>query len=172
MGVPRRSWLVARAAPLAAGCVVTGCALGGLVMLSQVRWFPSMWQDKVTPALVASAFPSVVAFCLLSGALGLAAAALTTRLIPAITITFAVQVALSYAAPTVAVRLAPSRVAPAAAVHSGHVLSEHTAHGIALVTYVPNSAYWPVVLIMSAFLLTLAVGLSWLAITRIARLGD
>nr|MDQ2875243.1 hypothetical protein [Actinomycetota bacterium] len=159
-------------APLAAGCAVTGCALGGLVMLSQVRWFPSMWQDKITPALVASAFPSVVAFCLLSGALGLAAAALTTRLIPAITATFAVQVALSYAGPALAVRLAPTRVAPASAVHSGHLISEQTRHGTALVTYAPNSEYWTVALAMSAVLLILAAGLAWFAIARITRLSD
>lgn len=168
MGITRRRWLASRALAPAAAAVVSALILTGLVELSTSRWPPWMGDDRLSPAYLAAHGPAIVAFSLFAVALGFAAAALTGRLVPAIGVTLAVQVAAAYALPSLAVTLAP-RTTTLGTAYAGHFISQRTTGAGTVTTYIPNSYYWPTEIGMCAVILIAAALLAAAATLRTGR---
>lgn len=169
MGIPRRRWLVTRITPMMVGAFVAGTALAAIVLVTQASWSANMTTDRITPALLAATPPATIAFCLFAVALGTAAASWTAKLVPAIAITVAGQIAFSYAVPVLTIALAPTRTAVDHHL-AGHVISTEVVGGISRTTYVSNSSFWPLVFAMSAAVLLLALLLAGAATRRVASL--
>ncbi|MGH3404846.1 MAG: hypothetical protein ACRDRJ_20415 [Streptosporangiaceae bacterium] len=168
MGITRRRWLASRAAVPAAAAVVSALILTSLVELSTARWPSWMGDDRLSPAYLAAHGPAIVAFSIFAVALGFAAAALTGRLVPAIGVTLAGQLAAAYAFPSLAAALAP-RTTTLATSYAGHFISQRVIDGRTITTYIPDSYYWPVEISMTAAILLTAVLLATAATLRTAR---
>jgi hypothetical protein len=168
MGVTRRRWLASRAAVPAAGAVVSSLILTGLVELSTSRWPSWMGDDRLSPAYLAAHGPAIAAFSLFAVALGFAAAALTGRLVPAIGVTLAVQLAAAYAFPALAAALTPRRTILGTG-YAGHFISQRATAAGMVTTYLPDRYYWPAEIGMCAVILLAAALLAAAAVMRTAR---
>jgi hypothetical protein len=170
MGVTRRSWLLARTAPMFAVAVLGALLIGAMEALTERHWLPAMTQDALQSQHIAAAWPAEVGFAVFAAALGVVAAIVSRKVVTAVGVSLVVQVAVAWVAPGLAVRLAPTRVSDGSGPLTGHLISQDTVAGALRLTYVPNSAYWPVVLCLAAVLVLLAVALGAIALLRIGRI--
>lgn len=155
-GVSRRRWLMTRIIPIFAGAVMSGLFLSIVILVTQSRWWPSMSQDRITPALIAASPPVLITFCLLAVSMGVFFAVATGKLISSIGFTFLSVAMMSYVVPSLAVQWAPTRKTTAP-VSLGHVTNQQFLNGVTTTTYIPNSFFWPISLAVVFVLLLLAV---------------
>jgi hypothetical protein len=169
MGAPRRRWLVSRTAPIFLAAVVGGVAVGGVEAWTEQHWLPALTSDDVAPGHVAAAWPVGVGLAVFAAGLGVAAALVSRKVVTAVGATLIAQVAVTLLAPVVAVALAPERTSSGSSPVLGHVVGQDTVAGALQITYVPNSAFWPVAFTLGAVLVTLGLLLGALALFRVTR---
>jgi hypothetical protein len=171
--VPRGRWLVARAGP---GLVLSaaGAAVVTVVTwLSTLRWTPALRASSMmTASSLASQGLAPVSFTVFAFCLGLASAALTSRVVPAIAITLMIQVAAAYAVPELAQDLAPATRARITGTAVPGRLTSGIARPGAVVTYVPDREFWLCEAAIAVVLLSVAVCLALAAWRCVRRFGS
>ena len=170
MGVTRRRWLLARVTPLLSTAIAGGLVIGGLVALTQRYWFPSMTEDRITGPWLTAAMPVTVALAVFGVGLGTATALVTRKVVPAVGTTLIGQVAVIYAAPALGIALAPRTTSNGTRAVLGHVVGQDVVGGIPQITYVANTAFWPIAWTLAAGLVVLGAALAGLALHRVARI--